>query len=416
MGEGRTFGMKPKILYLAHLLPWPLTGGAQIKSYHTLQALSAHYEVTMLALVRSESERVHLAHLAPLCTGGIETFLLPRGGVKNKLRDVFYATRALLTNQSFLMTRDYQSTLWKKLRLPDYLANFAAIHVDHLQMMPFVPESVAIPIVLEQHNAEFLIPKRLSETVGNPLMRWYAGGEWRRLQRVEAASCERATVTLVVSEEDRALLQPLAPQANFVLYPIGVDTDYFSFQAREKNSQNLLSIGTMYWPPNVDAMVYFCDEILPLIHKQYPQCTLQIVGPKPVASILQLAKSDDKIEVTGFVDDVRVYAQTCGVFIVPLRSGSGMRVKILTALAMGLPVVSTTVGAEGIDVVHGEHLLLADTPQAFAESVIALLDNPQYADQLGREGCARMQEQYSWSATTRSLLQVYDSLLSGIIS
>jgi polysaccharide biosynthesis protein PslH len=407
--------MKPKILYLAHLLPWPLSGGAQIKSYHTLQALSEHYDITMLALIRREDERAHLETLAPLCVGGMTTFHLPRGGVKNKLRDVWYALKALITQQSFLIIRDYQANLWQKMHETEFLSDFAAIHVDHLQMMPFVPENIKIPVVLDQHNAEFLIPKRLSETVTNPLMRWYAGGEWRRLQRFEATACERATVTLVVSEEDRALLAPLAPKASIVVYPIGVDTAFFAPQERVAEPNTILSIGTMYWPPNVDAMVYFCGEILPLIREKYPKITVNIVGPKPVASIVQLGVADPNIHVTGFVDDVREFAKTCGVFIVPLRSGSGMRVKILTALAMGLPVVSTTVGAEGIEVVDGTHVLLADTPRDFADAVLSLLENPDRADALGRAGCALMHTKYSWKATTEPLLSVYRNCLSGKI-
>jgi polysaccharide biosynthesis protein PslH len=407
--------MKPKILYLAHLFPWPLTGGAQIKSYHTLQALSEHYDITMLALIRREDERVHLDKLALLCAGGIETFHLPRGGIKNKLRDALYAIKALITQQSFLIIRDYQAGLWQKMREEGFIDSFSAIHADHLQMMPFVPEKTNIPVVLDQHNAEFLIPKRLSETVNNPLMRWYAGGEWKRLRQFEAMACERATVTLVVSEEDRALLAPLAPAARFVVYPIGVDTEFFGLQTRAAKANRVLSIGTMYWPPNVDAMLYFCGEILPLIRQKHPEVEVDIVGPKPVPSIVQLGVADPKIHITGFVDDVREYAKNCGVFIVPLRSGSGMRVKILTALAMGLPIVSTTVGAEGIEVVDGEHLLLADTPTDFANAVLSLLENPERAAQLGLAGCALMHTKYSWKATTERLLSVYRNCLSGRI-
>ena len=407
--------MKPKILFLAHLLPWPLTGGAPIKSYHTLQALSKHYDITLLALIRQESERAYLPNLEPLCTGGIEVFLLPRGGLKNKLRDVYYALKALLTNQSFLIIRDYNANLSKKMHEPKSFSSFSAIHVDHLQMMPFVPEKIEIPVVLEQHNAEFLIPKRLAQTVKNPFIRWFAEGEWRRLQAFEAGACTRATRVLVVSEEDRVLLSALAPTASFTLYPIGVDTDYFAPVRRTQNSKNLLSIGTMYWPPNVDAMVYFCEEILPLIREKYPEVTLTIVGPKPVASVLALGRNDPRVSVTGFVPDVREYAKDCGAFIVPLRSGSGMRVKILTALAMGLPIVSTIVGAEGIDVESGTHLLLADTPQEFANAVLRLLENATLSQYLGEKGRDLMEAKYSGEAVNRSLLQVYEHLLSGMI-
>ncbi|MBC8143219.1 MAG: glycosyltransferase [Armatimonadetes bacterium] len=405
---------RPKILFLAHLLPYPLDGGGQIKSYHTLRLLSERYDVTMLALIRRDEERENAKYLEPFCIGGVHCYLLKR----NALSNVTNALVALLTNRSFLVSRDTERELAAAMCFTCYfsLPPYPVIHVDHLQMMPFVPRDMTepIPIVLDQHNVEHRIPKRLSETPSaNPLMRWYAGIEWRKLRRFELATMRRADVSLTVSDEDRDAFVALAPDLadKIVTYPIGVDTDYFAVAERAPDASDLLSIGTMYWMPNVDAATWFVSDILPLVRHAKPDARFVIVGAKPTPEIVALGQRDAGVVVTGTVPDVRPFAATCGVFIVPLRSGSGMRVKILNALSMGLPVVSTTVGAEGIGVTHGTNILLADTPRVFADAVLQVLNDRALADRLGANGRRLMEERYGWNAVGRQLFAVYDRVL-----
>ncbi len=191
---------------------------------------------------------------------------------------------------------------------------------------------------------------------------------------------------LTVSEEDKAAIRACDPSlSNIECVPIGVDVEHYQPVDRIADSHNILSMGTMYWPPNVDSMLYFAREILPLIKREVPDCALTIAGQRPVEAIRALA-SDPAISVTGYVDDDRAIAKDCGVFVVPLRSGSGVRVKILNALAMGLPVVATSVGAEGLDVVDGEHLLIADGPAEFAAAVVRALRGRELADGLADNG------------------------------
>jgi sugar transferase (PEP-CTERM/EpsH1 system associated) len=402
---------RPKILFLAHLLPWPLEGGGQIKSYHTLRILALEYEVTLLAFIRSEAERENIAPLEPLCVGGVHVVSLPRG----KARDVRIAATSLLRGKSFLVARDacwdMNLALFRLLSEERYV-----IHVDHLQMAQFLDEEVKETVVLDNHNIEHRIPKRIAETDGgNPFVRWYARTEWPRLRAFEQSACRRADMVLAVSEEDAEGLRALVPdRADRVkAVPIGVDTDYFAVAERKPESKTLLSIGTMYWPPNVDSMLYFHSEIWPKVKARVPEAQLNIVGARPTTAIRALGETDSAITVTGSVPDVRPYGADCGAFIVPLRSGSGMRVKILNALAMGLPAVSTTVGAEGIEITDGENILLADTPEAFADATVRLLTEPGLSARLGAAGRRLMEERYSWDVTGRTLLAAYRELLTG---
>lgn len=404
---------RPRILFLAHLLPWPLEGGGQIKSYHTLRALSERYDVKVIALIRREQEREFAARLEPFCKNGVDCYLLKRG----VLRNIAHALSALVTKKSFLITRDNQFELDITLRIKHFQRFFDAVHVDHLQMAQYVssrlPEMNAT-VVLDQHNVEHRIIRRIAETSGaNPLLRWYAGVEWPKLRDFELGAMRRADATLTVSDADRDAFLSLAPDltGKIEIVPIGVDTDYFAVAERAPDARTVLSIGTMSWLPNVDAMRWFTSEILPFVREKTPGVRVSIVGANPAKEIVALGKRDANISVTGTVPDVRPYAKECSVFVVPLRSGSGMRVKILNALSMGLPVVSTTVGAEGIAVTHGENILIADTPRKFADAVCRVLNDREFADRLGRNGRALVERTYTWDAVGERLHAVYEQVL-----
>lgn len=409
---------RPRLLFLAHLLPWPLDGGGQIKSFHTLRILSRRFDVTLLAFVRKKDEldAAGEAALRPLLGGpnALRTILIPRSPAINALT----AVRALRARTSFLIGRDAVPAMREAVERTLAETNFDTVHVDHLQMAQFVPFDLPAQthVVLDHHNIEHRIPQRLAETPGaNPLMRWYWGQEWPKLRDWELNACRRCDRVLVVSDEDKDGLIALAPDlaGRLDVVPIGVDTDYFA-PARpwRPGSRTLLSIGTMFWPPNVDSMLYFCADILPKIKARVPDTKVKIVGARPTEAVRALGAQDPHtIVVTGSVPDVRPYGEDCGAFIVPLRAGSGMRVKILNALAMGLPVVSTSVGAEGIEVTNGENILLADGPGGFADAVVRVLTEPALAEKIARGGRNLMDARYAWDRIGERLLDVYAAIL-----
>ncbi|MHB9036657.1 MAG: glycosyltransferase family 4 protein [Armatimonadota bacterium] len=396
------------IIFLAHLFPLPLDSGGKIKSYYTLRALASEHDVRVLAYVRSDEERDCMEDLRAIC-GDIQTVPLRRG----KVRQICDLARASALGQSFIVSRDFRTEMQTAFDRLVADCQPDVVHIDHLQMAQFVDFRTGYKTVLDHHNVESMIIKRLAETSESRPTRLYADLEWPKLQKYELDVCRQADLVLTVSDEDKSTLNELCPgMENITCVPIGVDVDYFKHVEREPGSKNILSVGTMYWPPNVDSMLYFCRDILPIVKTEIPGCTVTIAGQRPVESVQALA-SDPSINVTGYVSDSREISKNCGVFVVPLRSGSGVRVKILNALAMGLPVVSTSVGAEGLAVKSGKHLLLADTPRDFARAVVEVLRSPELADEIGRNGRALVCDSYSWSRVGERLLSAYAGLMGG---
>lgn len=401
---------KPRLLFLAHLLPWPLDGGGQIKSYHTLRILAGAFDITLLSFVRpGDDVPTALAALDPLCAGGIQ--IVPLG--RTRFSNAWAALYALLSGRSFLVLRDNARAMHDAVKAALASHSYAVLHADHLPMMSFVPPDTGQTcVVLDNHNIEHRIIQRIAETPGTrPATRFYASREWPKLRAFERAACCRADTVLTVSDEDAHGLQSLdtALVGKIMSVPIGVDTAYFAPMPQKERAENtLLSIGTLFWPPNVDGAQWFCQNVLPIIKEAVPDVRLHLVGARPGKEIHALAQNDpDHVRVFGSVPDVRPFAE-CGAFVVPLRSGSGMRVKILNAFAMRLPVVSTTLGAEGIaHAQNGEHLLLADTPQEFADACVRLLQDRAFAARLAQSGRDLAESVYSWDAIGKRLLSVY---------
>jgi glycosyltransferase involved in cell wall biosynthesis len=217
-----------------------------------------------------------------------------------------------------------------------------------------------------------------------------------------AQACATADLTVAVSGADRALLAELAPRARLREIPTGVDTAYFAPDETPEVPNRLVFTGAMDWYPNEDAIIHFMDAILPAIRRDVPDVAVTVVGRNPTPR-LRVAAARAGVRVTGTVRDVRPYVAEASVYVVPLRVGGGTRLKIFEALAMGKAVVSTSVGAEGLPLVPGEHYLRADDPQAFARAVTALLADPFRRKFLGSAGRQLVTARYAWGEVAREL-------------
>jgi glycosyltransferase involved in cell wall biosynthesis len=267
-----------------------------------------------------------------------------------------------------------------------------------------------IPTVIFAHNVDAVIWRRRFLVDKRPLWRLVAWREWWAMARAERHYAKLANHVLTVSEDDRRAFAEYLPSEKVTAIPTGVDLEYFRPARAARRSDTLVFTGTMDWMPNEDAMLYFCSEILPLIRECIPNVRLRVVGRKPTRKILALKEIDTQLEVTGTVDDIRPYVHDAAVYVVPLRIGGGTRIKIFEAMAMGMAVVSTTIGAEGLPVEHGKNILLADTPASFADTVVTLLRQPMARERIGNAARALVEVRYDWTAAT----DVVDEILKRV--
>jgi glycosyltransferase involved in cell wall biosynthesis len=227
---------------------------------------------------------------------------------------------------------------------------------------------------------------------------------------MERQFVRRADHVLTVSDDDRLTFLRFVPDRQVTTVPTGVDLDYFRLRDTSEKAHTLVFTGSMDWAANEDAILYFCSEILPRIRRQIPDARLSVVGRNPTRRIRALKAEDALVDVTGTVDDIRRYVHEAAVYVVPLRIGGGTRIKIFEAMALAKPVVSTTLGAQGLPVRHGENVLLADTPETFAEHTVRLLRDCSERQRLGRAGRSLVESRYSWPAA----VDVVEGVLSAL--
>jgi glycosyltransferase involved in cell wall biosynthesis len=231
------------------------------------------------------------------------------------------------------------------------------------------------------------------------------------MQAAERHYLRLADRVLTVSETDREAFAPFIEPEKLAVIPTGVDVDYFQPMPVDETTNSLVFTGSMDWLPNEDAILYFVEAILPLIKQQCPQVSLKVVGRSPSRKLQALADREKSIRLTGWVEDIRPFVARGSICVVPLRIGGGTRLKIFEAMAMGKAVVSTTVGAEGLPVQPGENILLADTPDDFASSVVTLLRDPAERKRLGAAARALVHENYGWPKVAEKFARILQNVI-----
>jgi glycosyltransferase involved in cell wall biosynthesis len=286
-------------------------------------------------------------------------------------------------------------------------------------LMPAINLPPAQSFVLFEHNVETVIMQRHAERAGDPVQRAFFRGQAERMLAFECATCRRALHVIAVSDDDAAQLCELCSVTKVSAIPTGVDAEYFARPEgapaaspdSAKTESDLLFAGSMDWMPNIDGISWFVREVLPLIRIRIPQCSVTIAGRRPGASIRALAATDPLIRVTGTVDDMRPYLWSAKVSIVPIRIGSGTRLKIYEAMAADTSVVSTTVGAEGLDVSSPENIRIADAPEAFADACLQLLEDPRERARQADAALRLVREKFSWEVVAERFERILNSSL-----
>jgi len=272
-----------------------------------------------------------------------------------------------------------------------------ALVCDFLFPSVNVPDGLRCRALLFEHNVEALIWKRHWELARDPVSRAYLRSQWRKMQAFEAGECRRYDHVVVVSPEDRELVSREYGVRGVSDVPTGVDTAYFCPSGRyRRDPHSMVFTGSMDWIPNEDAVRFYVQQILPRIRQTLPDATLVVVGRNPSPALLTLAAREPGVIVTGRVEDVRPYMERAALYVVPLRIGGGTRLKIFEAMAMGLPVVSTRVGAEGLPVTDGQDIVLADSPAQFADAAVQLLTDQTRARTLGDVAARTVRERAGW--------------------
>jgi sugar transferase (PEP-CTERM/EpsH1 system associated) len=392
-----------KVLHIIPYIPVPPIFGGALRVYHILRHLVQHHEVTVLACGSSEDRQRLEAVFNSQLRG---TYMVPRPWERRfrRLGQLY----SLWTARSYFSV--YANNRIMQRTLDEVLGgrSFDIIQIEFPVMAMFRFDTDAVRI-LDAHNVEYEIFCRMWKNVKSPLRRFHYHREYQKFFNEEIAVCRKQDAIFVTSERDRQTLDADVPDVPKFVVPNGVDATYFTPSPDPSEPWSLVFSGLMSYVPNYDGMLYFLDEIFPRVLKDIPQAKLYIVGNKP-PKVLQ-KRASRNIVVTGFVDDVRPFIRQSSVYVVPLRMGSGTRLKVLEAMAMKKPIVTTSIGCEGIDVRHEESALIADNPQEFAESVVRLLRKAELRRRLAENAYELMHTHYEWPVVTERIEEYYDLII-----
>jgi polysaccharide biosynthesis protein PslH len=372
----------------------PVHSGGNIRSYHIMRSLSAQHELTFFSYYgghRDESYERELSDRLPgsvaICTG--------KRDLQGAIRGVDYLFR-FPNRAPYAVSRFASYEVQDRLRAWFREKRFDVTVCDFLDAAVNFPGKLGVPSVLFQHNVESEIWRRHALTESHPLKRVMYKIEFQKMLRYEQVMIRKFQHVIAVSENDRELMNQWVDGSRVTVVPTGVDLQqYKPSAARESASPLVVFVGAMDWEPNVDGVEYFCSQIWPKVLAEVPDAQFRIVGRNPDKRVQKWACNT--VQVTGRVPSVVDHLRDAAAVIVPLRIGGGTRLKIYEAMATGRAVVSTTIGAEGLDVHHGEDVVLADEPERFAQAVVMLLKDPK--ERLRFEGAAAATAaRYDWPA------------------
>ncbi len=394
-----------RILWLKTELLHPVDKGGKIRTYHMLKELKRGHHITYLTLDDGTAGQDARECAREYCH---ELVCVPHRPPA-KFSPRFYVDLALnLPSRLPYAIQKYKSArMRREIATRTQAGAFDLLICDFLTPSVNLPDRIPCPTLLFQHNVEAMIWKRLYEVQTNPLKRSYLQGQWRKTYAFEGASCRRFDYVVAVSGVDREKMQREYGIEYIVDVPTGVDTEYFRPCGIEnRKPHSLLFTGSMDWLPNEDAIRHFTEQIMPRVRQAIPDVRLTVVGRYPSPSLIELVRRDPAIVLTGRVGDVRPYMEQAAAYVVPLRIGGGTRLKIYEAMAMEKAVVSTSIGAEGLPVRDGVDLLLADTPQAFANAVVRVLTDPELADRLGAHAARTVRERFTWGKVAECFVEI----------
>lgn len=411
--------MLTRILFLTQVLPYPLDAGPKVRAYYVLRHLARSHAVTLVSFIRPTDTPAAVEHLKQFCRS---VYTLPMR--RSRAQDVIYLLKSLVTGEPFVIVRDWEPAMMAVISRQLAETCFDVIHADQLWMAQYAlaagnlqPSGSRPRLILDQHNAVYQVPARLAEGEQSPFKQALLRLEARKVARYEVEVCGQFERVVWVTREDYEAVQRQALGSqrrlpNSAIIPICGDPEATPMINRKPDARRVTFLGGLHYPPNAQGVLWFAGQVFPRVLAQAPDAVLTVIGKNPPKEILhsQFPIPPANLEAAGYVADPHPYLEETAVFVVPLLAGGGMRVKIVDAWLWGLPIVSTTIGAEGIQVQPGENILIADTSQDMAEAVIRLLQNPGEGQRLARSGRQWAEQHYDWRIVYRLWDQVYDEL------
>ncbi len=396
-----------KILWLKTELLHPVDKGGRIRTYQMLRELKREHEIVYLTLDDGSAGPAEIERADEYCH---ELVRIPhRRAAKYTARFFWELAMNAASDLPYFLQKYREDGMRREIQRRDEAAGFDVLVCDFLVPAVNLPPGLSRPSVLFQHNVEAEIWRRHAEVAGSALRRRYFRTQLHRTRAFEGAVSRRFDRVVAVSEQDREMFERDYGISDVGVVETGVDVDYFHPAARRpRDPDRIVFTGSMDWLPNLDAMMWFVEEILPRVRDRRPDATLAIVGRDPSPAIRRLGERTDFVTVTGTVPDIRPWVEECAVYVVPLRIGGGTRLKIYEAMALERPVVSTAIGMEGLPVRHGEELLIADEPERFAEEVCRLMERPDEGEALGRRAAERVRRDFSWATVSADFARILE--------
>lgn len=399
-----------KVLLLSPWFPWPPHDGARIRIYETVRYLSRHHQVTLLANVAHADEVAQASVLKDLCER-VETTVLSYKTwkvVQRLLRGIVYAS-------PFVQSAYYDAKLAARLWALSTQERYDIVQIELSYAARYaraINPRCGAKHVLSMHNVESIRYERELRLALRHDRRLATLWDHLFFRRWEEHAVRQFDGVVTVSDLEQRWVRCHAPRTASAMVANGVDTSYYcaSPSAHSETPPVLVFTGAMHYPPNIDAVLWFSEQIFPLLRQRIPRLTFMIVGRNPAPSVRALGHCPSVV-VTGEVDDVRPYIAKALALVVPLRAGGGTRLKILQAMAMQCPVISTSLGAEGLDTTPGENILLAEDAEQFGQHIQALYDEPEVAQRIGQAGRLLVTEKYDWRTCFGGLEDLYSRLV-----
>lgn len=394
---------KLKVLVLLNRVPYPLNDGGAIGAYNFVKGYAeAGCEVTILTMntarhyVKSDIIKQVLGNFGNGQAVYVDNRIKPLGAIKN-----------LFTKKSYIIERfisqEYKNTLIRLLTNNQY----DVVHIDGIppaNYLPVIREHSRAKVSMRAHNVEYIIWKRIAENENNPIKKWYLQLQSERLAAFERKAWQQCDLVMAISREDEITILNDVPDAKTAIVPAGMDIPRQPLNTNF-NPLDLFFIGAMDWMPNIQGMEWFIEKVLPVLQTEFPEIKITVAGKKMPASFMAL--KSDNLQPVGEVPDAKTFMLQHGIMIVPIISGSGIRIKILEGMALGKTILATTMAAEGLDLCNGENILIADTPEQFAAQIRQCLTDASLAKKIGTNAHCFAYGHYRNNAIFEKLIALY---------